>query len=164
MDAQNLDEPKMQEMDTSKEEESQHDPMNTMVIVTSPDVQTTPPPKEPAKAPRWLDAIVGKKQSVVPVMIPMEDMVSRCLGKASKPKKLKTQTTMLDVDEATRHQMTEIAKPIPGKDEDKATEEDFIVEKIDLGVASHAVNVRHFQSSTKRIISRMWKDEKTKEN
>lgn len=52
MDAQNLDKPEMQEMDTSKEEESQQDPMNTMVIVTSPDVQTTPPPKEPTKAPR----------------------------------------------------------------------------------------------------------------
>lgn len=76
--------------------------MNTLVIVTSPDAQTTPPPKEPAIAPRWLEAAIGKKRSVVSVTIPIEDMVSRCLGKTSKPKKLKTQA-MLDVDDTTGH-------------------------------------------------------------
>lgn len=69
---------------------------------------------------------------------------------------------MLEVDEATGHWTTEIAKPIPGKDVDKSTEEDFIVEKIDLGVASRAVDVKHLELSTKRIISRTWKDEKDK--
>lgn len=36
------------------------------------------------------------------------------------------------------------------------------MEKIDLGVASRAVDVKHLESSTKRIISRTWKDEKDK--
>lgn len=58
--------------------------------------------------------------------------------------------------------MAEIAKPIPGKDANKATKEDFTVEKIDMGVASHVVDVRHLESSIKRIISRTWKDEKDK--
>lgn len=53
-------------------------------------------------------------------------------------------------------------KPILGRDPDKAIEEDFTVEKIDLGVASRAVDVKHLESSTKRIISRTWKDEKDK--
>lgn len=148
-------------MDMSKEEEIQHDPMNTLVIVTSPDVQTTPPPKEPTNALRWLEATLGKKQSVVLVTIPMEDMVNRCLGKASNPKKLKMQA-MLELYEAAGHWMAEIAKPILGKDADKAIEENFTVEKIDLGVALHVVDVTHLESSTIRIISRTWKDEKDK--
>lgn len=36
------------------------------------------------------------------------------------------------------------------------------MEKIDLGVASRVVDVKHLESSTKRIISRTWKDEKDK--
>lgn len=76
--------------------------MNTLLIITSPDAQTTTPPKETANAPRWLDATIGEKRSVVPITIPMEDMVSRCLRKASKPKMLKTQA-MLDVDDTTGH-------------------------------------------------------------
>lgn len=90
MDPHNLDEPEMQEMDTSKKEERRQDPMNTMVVVTSPDIKITPPPKDPTSAPGWLEVAVGKKWSVVLITIPMEDMVSRCLAKASKSKKLKT--------------------------------------------------------------------------
>lgn len=55
-----------------------------------------------------------------------------------------------------------MAKPILERDANKATEEDFTVEKIDLGVALRAVDVKHLESSTKRIISRTWKDEKDK--
>lgn len=55
-----------------------------------------------------------------------------------------------------------MAKPIPGRDADKTTKEDFTVEKIDLGIASRVVDVKHLESSTKRIISRTWKDEKDK--
>lgn len=113
MDQQDLDELAMQEMDMGKEVESKQDPMNTLVIVTSPNIQTNPPPKELANTPRWLEAAIGKKWSVVPITIPMENMVSKCLGKASKLKKLKMRT-MLEVDEAIGHWMIEIAKPIPG--------------------------------------------------
>lgn len=91
----------------------------------------------------------------------MEDMVIKCLKKVSKPKRLKTQT-MLEVDEVTCHWIAEMAKPILGTNLDKATEDDFIVEKIDLGVASRAVDIKHLESSTKRMISRSWKDEKDK--
>lgn len=56
MDQHDLDEPVMQEMDMGKEVESKQDPMNTLVIVNSPDIQTTPPPKELANTPRWLEA------------------------------------------------------------------------------------------------------------
>lgn len=148
-------------MDTNKEVEIQQDPMNTLVIVTSLDAQTTLPPKEPTITPRWLEVTIGKKRSVVLVTIPIEDMVSKCLGKTSKPKNFKTQA-MLDVDDTTGHWIAEVAKTIPRRDIDKATKEDFTVEKIDLGVASRVVDVKHLESSTKRIISRTWKDEKDK--
>lgn len=96
-----------------------------------------------------------------PITIPMEDMVSKCLGKVSKPKKLKTQI-IFEVDEASGHWIAEIAKPIPDRDSDKATEDEFTMEKVDLGVALQAVDVKHLDSSTKRMISRSWKDEKDK--
>lgn len=150
-----MNESPTQDMDTGKEPEDELNPMRNLTIVNSPSTQTTPSSKEPSSAPPWLEAFIGKKCSVVPITIPMEDMVSKCLGKVSKPKKL-------EVDEATGHWTTEIAKPIPGRDSDKATEDDFIVKKIDLGVASRAVDVKHLESSTKRMISRSWKDEKDK--
>lgn len=61
LDSQDQSEPGMQEMDTNKEVEIQQDPMNTLVIVTSPDARTTPPPKELAIAQRWLETAIGKK-------------------------------------------------------------------------------------------------------
>lgn len=161
MNSQDQSELGMQEMDTNEELEIQQDPMNTLVIVTSPNAQIILPPKEPTNAPRWLEAVIGKKRSVVSVTIPLEDMVSKCLEKALKSKKLKTRA-MLDVDDTTGHWIVEVAKPIPGREADEATEEDFTVEKIDLGVASRVVDVKYLESSTKRIISRTWKDEKDK--
>lgn len=161
MNSQDQSELGIQEMDTNEGVGSQQDPMNALVIVTSPDTQVTPPPKGSTNAPRWLEAAIGKKRSVVPITIPLEDMVNKCLGKALKPKKLKIQA-MLDVDDTTGHWTVDVAKPILGRDADKATKEDFTMEKIDLGVASRAVDVKHLESSTKRTISRTWKDEKDK--
>lgn len=91
----------------------------------------------------------------------MEDMVSKCLGKISKPKKLKTEA-MMEVDDETGHWVAEIAKPISDKGPENATEKDFVVDKIDLGVASRVVDAKHLESSTKRMICRTWKDEKDK--
>lgn len=161
MDPQDQSEPRIQEVDTNEGVETQQDPMNTLVIITSPDTQVTLPPKGPTNAPRWMEAAIGKKRSIVSVTIPLEDMVSKCLGKALKPKKLKTQA-MLDVDDTTGHWTTEVAKPILGRDANKATEEYFTMDKLDLCIASRVMDVKHLESSTKRIISRNWKDEKDK--
>lgn len=48
------------------------------------------------------------------------------------------------------------------RDPEKATENDFTVEKIDLGVASRVVDAKHLESSIKSMISKTWKDEKDK--
>lgn len=132
MDQRELNEPPTQDMDTGKEPEGEMNPMSTLTIVNSHSTQTTPSSKEPPRTPQWLEASIRKKCSVVPIIIPMKYMVSKCLGKVSKPKKLKTQT-MLEVDEATCHWTVEIDKPIPDRDSDKATEDDFNVEKLIWG-------------------------------
>lgn len=102
MDPQDHSEPQIQEEDTNEGVGTRQDPMNALVIFTSPDTQVTLPPKGSTNAPRWLEATIGKKRSVVSVTIPLEDMVSKCLGKASNPKKIITQA-MLDVDDTTGH-------------------------------------------------------------
>lgn len=61
MDQKDLDEPVMQEMDMSKEMKRKQDPMNTLVVVGSLDIQITPHSKEPMNTPQWLEAVVGKK-------------------------------------------------------------------------------------------------------
>lgn len=78
-----------------------------------------------------------------------------------KPKRLKVEA-MLEVDDNTRHWVAEMAKPISDKDLENATEKYFTIEKIDLGIASSAVDAKHLESSTKRMLSRTWKDEKDK--
>lgn len=140
-------------MEIGKEPEGEPNPMSTLTIIDSLDAQTPPPSKENLSTPRWLGASIGKKRNVVPIIIPMEDMVRKCLGKVSKPKNLKMQV-MMEVDKATGHWVAKVAKPISGRDSKKATEDDFRVQKIDLGVASRAVDAKHLESSTKRMISR----------
>lgn len=85
MDLQDQSEPRIPEMDTNEGVGTQQDPMNALVIITSPDTQVTLPPKGSTNAPRRLEFVIGKR-SVVSVTILLEDMVSKCLGKALKPK------------------------------------------------------------------------------
>lgn len=69
---------------------------------------------------------------------------------------------MLEVDENTGHWVAEMAKPISDKDPENATEKDFTIEKIELGTTSRVADAKHLESSTKRMLSRTWKDEKDK--
>lgn len=69
----------------------------------------------------------------------------------------------MGVDDETGHWVVEVAKPISDRDLEKSTENDFTVEKINLGVASRAVDAKHLESYKKRMLSRTWKDEKDKQ-
>lgn len=69
---------------------------------------------------------------------------------------------MIGFDEGTKHWTTDIAKPTSDKDATTASEADYTIEQVDLGVGTRAVDVKHLETSTKRIISRTWKDEKDK--
>lgn len=114
MDEQVSNNPSVQDAEQRKDLKKNPNPMSTMPVVDPPDYQTTPP-KETSNISRQLGASIGKKHSVVPITIPMEDMVSKCLGKISKPKKLKTKA-MMEVDDETRHWVAKVAKPILDKD------------------------------------------------
>lgn len=149
--------------DANKQKEQPEDNPNqatTLAIMDSSEYQT-PPAKESPNVSRWLGASISKKQNVVPINVPIEDMVSRCLRKMSKSKRLKVEA-MLEVDENTGHWVAEMAKPISDKDPENATKKDFSIEKIDLGTASRATDTKHLESSNKRMLSRTWKDEKDK--
>lgn len=124
--------------------------MSILTIIDPRDAQTPPLSKETSSTSRWLGDSISKKHYIVPITILMEDMVSKFLGKIFKPKKLKTQA-MVEVDEAIGHWVAKVAKPISARDLERATRDDFTVEKIDLGVASKVVDAKHLESSTKRM-------------
>lgn len=117
--------------------------------------------KELTLAPKWLNDSISRKRNVVPISVSMEDAVSKCLGRSVKPKKLKTES-MIDFDENTKHWIVDIARPWPNKDAATASKADYAVEQIDLGVGTRVVDVKHLETSTKRIISCTWKDERDK--
>lgn len=106
---------------------------------------------ETSTIPKWLSTLLTKKRNLIPISIPMEDMVNKCLGRTSKSKRLKTEA-MIDVDDQTCHWVANVARPLIDKD----------VEKIDLGVTSWVVDAKHLETSTKRVLTRTWKDEKDK--
>lgn len=129
-----------------------------VVVITS---QQPSPPKEMSIVPKWLSTSLSKKQNVIPISIPMEYMVSKYLGRTSNSKKLKTEA-MIDVDDQTGHWVVEESQPPMDKDVETVTEKDFFIEKVDLGVASQAVDAKHLETSTKRILTRTSNDEKDK--
>lgn len=100
MDAQVQDQPLLDAADSGKEIMQPEDSKNTMVIVTS--VQQSPLPKEISTTPKWLSASLTKKRNIIPISIPMEDMIRKYLGRTPKSKRLKIET-MIDVDEQTGH-------------------------------------------------------------
>lgn len=117
--------------------------------------------KDLTTTPKWLSDSITKKRNVVTISMSMEDAVSKCLGRATKPKRLKVET-MISFDEGTKHWTIDIDKPTSDKDAAIASEADYSIERVDLGVGTRAVDVKHLETSTKRIISRTWKDEKDK--
>lgn len=69
---------------------------------------------------------------------------------------------MIDVDDQKGHQIVEVTRPPIDKDVENITEKDFVIEKIDLGVTSRATDAKNLETSTKRILTKTWKDEKDK--
>lgn len=104
-----------------------------MVIVTTN--RQSPPPRETSIVPKWLSASLTKKMSVIPISIPMEDMIIKCLGRASKSKRLKTEV-MINVDDQTGHWIAKVARPPTDKDIENITKKDFVIENIDVGMNS----------------------------
>lgn len=99
-------------------------------------------------APKWQNDSISRKRNVVPILVSMEDTVSKCLGRSMKPKKLKTKS-MIDFDENTKHWTTDITRPEPNKDAAMASEVGYAMEQIDLGIRTRAVDVKHLETSTK---------------
>lgn len=99
---------------------------------------------------------------MVPILVLMEDVVRKCLGRSTKPKQLKMES-MIGFDEDTKHWIADIAKPIPDKDTATDLEADYTIKQVDLGVGTRAVDVKHLETLTKWMISCTWKDEKDKD-
>lgn len=51
--------------------------------------------KDLTVAPKWLSDSITKKRNVVPISMLMEDVMSKCLGRATKTKRLKVETMII---------------------------------------------------------------------
>lgn len=110
----------------------------------------------------WLENILNSKiRNIVPDSVPLEDMVSKCLWKTPKAKKLKT-ISKIDFDDSTGNWTIEIARPDTDEVIANSTAKDFTVEKLNLGVGTRAADAYHLETSTKKILNRTWKDERDK--
>ena len=67
--------------------------MSAMALSSSPMLEN-PPPKENPLISNWFELLVSKKRSIVPVTLPMGDMVRKCLGKTPKNKREKIETIL----------------------------------------------------------------------
>lgn len=112
--------------------------------------------------PTWLEnTLTNKKMNIVPIYIPVDDMVSKCLGKVSKAKRLKT-VSKIDFDEDTGNWTAQIAPQKTDEIVADSKSKDFMVEKVNLGAGTHVADALHLEVSTKKMLKRSCKDEKDK--
>lgn len=64
----------------------------------------------------------------------------------------------MDMDEDTRHWMTDIFNPSSDKTNEEVTQQDFQVKKIGIGKATRVADMKVFDSSNKKIAHQIWKD------
>lgn len=154
---QNLDD---EETNQQAQETFQVD--SIMVIRNEKDAGTDFVKTPVSTSPVWLDNMLGsKKRNIVPASITMEDMVSKCLGKTPKPKKSKT-VSKNDFDVDSGDWVAKIAHPLTDAKIENPIVQDFTVEKVNIGTATHAIDILHLEASTKNIITRTWKEERDK--
>lgn len=70
---------------------------------------------------------------MVPILVTMEDAISKFLVRSMKSKQLKMET-MVGFDEDTKHWIVDIAKPKSDKDATIASDMDYTIERVYLGV------------------------------
>ena len=99
-----------------------------------------------------------KKRSIVPISMPIDDLVSKCLGKTPKVKKARTESR-INFDKASRRWTTEIATPPVESACNSVAPQDYQITKVDLGKANRKTDMKFFEVSNKKITERVWKDE-----
>ncbi|XP_057863758.2 uncharacterized protein LOC131071814 [Cryptomeria japonica] len=75
-------------VDTAFQDSGTLDIWSHVDSATPPPLAGSPPipSKELTLAPKWLSESITRKRNVVPILISMEDAMSKCLGKSTKPK------------------------------------------------------------------------------
>ena len=63
--------------------------------------------------PKWLENSIEKKRSIVPLSMPIDDLVRKCLGKTSKVKRTRTKSR-IQFDKKSGHWFAKIAMPPEG--------------------------------------------------
>lgn len=152
----------LEDEDISQQEPETFQVDSTIIIRNEKDVGTAFEKIPASTGPVWLDNMLGsKKRNIVPTSISIEDMVSKCLGKTPKANKSKTMSKS-DFDVDNGNWVAEIAHPLTDAKIENPTVQDFAIEKVNIGTATRATDILHLKDSTKKIITRTWKDERDK--
>ena len=99
---------------------------------------------------------------MVPLSMPIDDLVIKCLGRTSKVKKARIESR-IKFDKSSGHWSTEIAMSPNGSSQESLTPQDYQISKIDLGKGSRVVDMNCFEASNKKIADRVWKDAQDKQ-
>lgn len=111
--------------------------------------------------PKWLETSIERKRSIVPISMPIDDLVSKCLSKTPKVKKARTEMR-INFDKNSGRWAAEIATPLDGCSRDSVVPQDYQITRVDLGKGNHDVDMEFFEASNKKISHRVWKDEHDK--
>ena len=103
-----------------------------------------------------------KKRSIVPVSMPIDDLVSKCLSKMPKVKKARIESR-INFDKASGRSAPEIATPPDGSTRNFVAPQDYQITKVDLGKANCETDMKFFEVSNKKIAERVWKDGQDKQ-
>ena len=98
-----------------------------------------------------------KKRSIVPISMPIDDLVSKCLGKTPKVKKVRTEAK-INFDKSSGRWAAEIATPLDESSRDSVAPQDYQITKVDLGKGNRETDLEFFEVSNKKITQRVWKD------
>ncbi len=102
------------------------------------------------------------KRSDAYIGVLIDDLISKCLGKAPKVKKARTEAR-INFDKSSGRWATEIATPPDLSSRDSVVPQDFQIKKVDLGKGNREVDMRFFEVSNKKIAERVWKDGQDKQ-
>lgn len=102
----------LEDDDTNQQEPETFQVDSTIIIRNEKDVGIASEKILASTGPVWLDNMLGnKKRNIILASIPIEDMVSKCLGKTPKARKSKTMSK-IDFDVDNGNWVAEIAHPL----------------------------------------------------
>lgn len=104
---------------------------------------------------------VNKRKNIVPIALPIGDVVSKYVTKTPHPKRAKAMTR-LEIDDKIGKWIVEVSNPKVDGEASELFVDSYHVERVELGVADRDTDNHHFEVFAKCMLTRSQKDGKDK--